>query len=304
MTAPTTTPTRGSTRRRMSRADFEDRFFGVLKWLSIAFFLAITVFPLLYMIGLSFKPISKLIQEPANIFPTWDEFISLDTYRQILRPVEEGGRGFIKFIVNSGVLALFTVAITTTIAIFGAYAAARLQFRGKRAISLGILVVYLFPAVVIAIPLFVVFSRVGLRGSLLGLLIVYVAQTIPVALYMLRSYFQTVPASLEEAGLIDGLSRFGVIRRITLPLSAPAIAAVALYVFMIAWNEFLFAFLFVLDQPDLWTLPLSVQQLDTTEVPKTLLMAGSVIITLPVIVLFFLAERFLTEGLTAGGVKG
>ena len=132
----------------------------------------------------------------------------------------------------------------------------------------------------------------------------YVAQTIPVALYMLRSYFQTVPASLEEAGLIDGLSRFGVIRRITLPLSAPAIAAVALYVFMIAWNEFLFAFLFVLDQPDLWTLPLSVQQLDTTEVPKTLLMAGSVIITLPVIVLFFLAERFLTEGLTAGGVKG
>jgi multiple sugar transport system permease protein len=288
----------------MTRAVFEERFFGVLKWLSIAFFVAITAFPLIYMIGLSFKPISKLIQEPANIVPSWSDITSLDTYRQILRPTDQGGRGFVRFIINSGLLALGTVVITTTIAIFGAYAAARLKFIGKRAISLGILVVYLFPAVVVAIPLFVVFSRIGLRSSLIGLLVVYVAQTIPVALYMLRSYFQTVPASLEEAGLIDGLSRWGVIRRVTLPLSAPAIAAVALYVFMIAWNEFLYAFLFVLDNENLWTLPLSVQQLDTTEVPKTLLMAGSVIITLPVIILFFAAERFLTEGLTAGGVKG
>ncbi len=96
----------------------------------------------------------------------------------------------------------------------------------------------------------------------------------------------------------------GVIRRITLPLSAPAIAAVALFVFMIAWNEYLFALLFLASEPDLWTLSLGVAQLDTTEVPKTILMAGSVIITIPVIILFFAAERFLTEGLTAGGVKG
>ena len=129
-------------------------------------------------------------------------------------------------------------------------------------------------------------------------------QTVPVALFMLRSYFQTIPASLEEAGLIDGLSRLGVIRRITLPLSAPAVASVALFVFMIAWNEFLFALLFLLDQPGKWTLPLAVQQLDSTEVPRTMLMAGSVIITIPVIFLFFLAERFMSEGLTSGGVKG
>jgi multiple sugar transport system permease protein len=121
---------------------------------------------------------------------------------------------------------------------------------------------------------------------------------------MLRSYFQTVPVSLEEAGLIDGLSRWGVIRRVTLPLSAPAIASVALYVFMIAWNEFLFALLFVSDNRELWTLSLGVNQLDTTEVPRTLLMAGAVIITVPVIILFFIAERYLTEGLAAGGVKG
>jgi multiple sugar transport system permease protein len=164
--------------------------------------------------------------------------------------------------------------------------------------------VYLFPIVVIAIPLFVMFSRIGLRGSLYGLMIVYLASTLPVALFMLRNYFYAIPEELEEAGMVDGLTRLGVIRRITIPLAAPAIAAVALYVFMIAWNEFLYALLFVLEKRELWTLSLGVQQLDNQEVPKTVLMAGSVIITIPVIFLFFIAERFLTEGLTAGGVKG
>jgi multiple sugar transport system permease protein len=164
--------------------------------------------------------------------------------------------------------------------------------------------VYLFPIVVIAIPLFVMFSRIGLRGSLYGLMIVYLASTLPVALFMLRNYFYAIPEELEEAGMVDGLTRLGVIRRITIPLAAPAIAAVALYVFMIAWNEFLYALLFVLEKRELWTLSLGVQQLDNQEVPKTVLMAGSVIITIPVILLFFIAERFLTEGLTAGGVKG
>jgi multiple sugar transport system permease protein len=163
--------------------------------------------------------------------------------------------------------------------------------------------VYLFPAVVIAIPLFVMATNLGVR-NLWGLFVVYWAQTIPVAFYMLTSYFRSIPVDLEEAGLVDGLSHFGVMRRITLPLAAPGIAAVALFVFMIAWNEFLFALLFLLEQRDSWTLPLGLQQLDDQEVPKTVLMAGSVIITIPVVILFFLAERFMTEGLTAGGVKG
>jgi multiple sugar transport system permease protein len=121
---------------------------------------------------------------------------------------------------------------------------------------------------------------------------------------MLRNYFYAIPEELEEAGMVDGLSRFGVIRRITIPLAAPAIAAVGLYVFMIAWNEFLYALLFILEKRDLWTLSLGLQQLEGQEIPTTILMAGSVIISIPVIFLFFIAERFLTEGLTAGGVKG
>ncbi len=288
----------------MSRAIIEERVFGFLKWASVAFFVVITAFPLLYMVALSFKPISLLLREPGNPIPSWEDIAGLETYRDVLRSVEQGGQGFLTFIRNSSLVSVATVLITVTLAILAAYAAARLTFAGKRAVSWGILLVYLFPAVVLAIPLFVLFSRLGIRSSLASIIIVYLAQTLPVALYMLRSYFQTIPASLEEAGLIDGASHMGVMRRITLPLAAPAIAAVALYVFMIAWNEFLFAFLFLVEERGLWTLSLGVQQLNTTEVPKTMLMAGSVIISLPVIVLFFLAERFLTEGLTAGGVKG
>lgn len=288
----------------MTRDQLENRVFGFLKWASVVFFVVITAFPLIYMIGLSFKPISELLRDPASFLPSWSDLTSLKTYREVLRPVGQGGQGFLTFIRNSFIVATSTTIITTGLAILGAYAVARLKFSGKRLVTGLILLVYLFPAVVLAIPLFVLFSRLSLRTSLVGLIIVYLAQTLPVALYMLRSYFQTIPMSLEEAGLIDGLSRGGVIRRITLPLSAPAIASVALYVFMIAWNEFLFALLFVVENRELWTLSLGVNQLDTTEVPRTLLMAGSVIITIPVIILFFLAERFLTEGLTSGGVKG
>jgi multiple sugar transport system permease protein len=291
-------------KKKLSRADLEERIFGVIKWISIVFFVVITVFPLVYMIGLSFKPVSELLRNPSSFLPSWSDVSSMDTYRQVLRSTDQGGQGFLIFLRNSALVATFTMIFTVVLAILAAYAAARLKFSGAKLVTWVIIIVYLFPAVVIAIPLFVLFTRLGIRNTLYGLTIVYVAQTIPVALYMLRSYFQTVPAELEEAGLVDGLKRTGVIWRITIPLAAPAIAAVALYVFMIAWNEFLFALLFLTETRDLWTLPLGVQQLDTTEVPKTLLMAGSVIITMPVVILFFLAERFLTEGLTAGGVKG
>jgi multiple sugar transport system permease protein len=288
----------------MTRAQFEKKLFGVLKWMSIVFFVVISLFPLIYMLALSFKPIAELLVDPGRWWPTIEQVTSLETYKAVLKPVDQGGQGFLVFIKNSAIVATVTVFTTLTVGILAAYAVARLNFFGKKTISIGILLIYLFPVVVVSIPLFVIFSRIGIRSSLYSLMIVYLASTLPVALYMLRGYFQSIPISLEEAGQVDGLSKMGVIWRITIPLAMPAIAAVGLYVFMIAWNEFLYALLFVLDNRDLWTLSLGVAQLDNQEVPKTMLMAGSVIISIPVIFLFFAAEKFLTEGLTAGGVKG
>ena len=163
--------------------------------------------------------------------------------------------------------------------------------------------IYLIPAIVLVIPLYALFSQIGLRNSLLGLCVVYPATTIPVALYMLQGYFSSLPRELDDAALIDGLSRAQIITKIALPLSTPAIASVSLYVFMIAWNEFLFAFMF-LDDVNLFTLSRGIVSLDSSEVPRQHLMAGSVVATIPVLIIFLWFERYLVSGLTTGSVKG
>jgi len=291
-------------RRRPPAARRQRAALGILRWVTIALFLVATLLPFLYMLLLSVRPIESLLRNPSQILPSLDE-LTLETYRDVLAPVADGGQGFLTFLGNSAIVAISSVVLALLIAIPGAYAISRLPFIGRRQVSALFLATYLFPAIIIAIPLFVMFTRIGLRGSLAGLVIVYLAQTVPVAIYMIRNYFQTVPESVEEAGLMDGLSRLGVLRRITLPLSLPSLMATGLFVFMIAWNEFLFALLFLVDKRPLWTVSLGLSQLSgSIEVPTTVLMAGSVVLTLPIIILFFLTERLLTGGLTAGAEKG
>ncbi|MGN9767676.1 carbohydrate ABC transporter permease [Micromonospora sp. SD12] len=278
-----------------------------LRWLRrlvIAAFLLVTVFPFYYMLVLSVRPIERLLLDPGSLVVGLGE-LTFDTYAEVVKAVDDGGQGFLTFMRNSGLVAVAATLLTLAVAIPGAYAVARLRFFGRRQVDFLFLAVYLFPSIVIAIPLFVVFTRAGLRGSLFGLVLVYISQTLPVSVYMLRNYFETIPVSLEESAAIDGAGRLGIIRRISLPLAAPSIMAVALYDFMIAWNEFLFALLFLVDKPNRWTVSLGLAQLsDGVEVPKTVLMAGSVILTLPIVILFFASERLLTEGLTSGAEKG
>ncbi|MEU5531138.1 carbohydrate ABC transporter permease [Micromonospora chersina] len=278
-----------------------------LRWLRrlvIAGFLLVTLLPFWYMLVLSVRPIERLLLDPGSLLVPVGE-LTVATYAEVLKSVEDGGQGFLAFIRNSGIVALAATALTLVIAIPGAYAVSRLRFFGRRQVSALFLAVYLFPSIVIAIPLFVVFTRAGLRGSLVGLVLVYISQTLPVSVYMLKNYFETIPVSLEESAAIDGAGRLGIIRRVSLPLAAPSVMAVALYDFMIAWNEFLFALLFLVDRPNRWTVSLGLSLLsDGVEVPKTVLMAGSVILTLPIVILFFASERLLTEGLTSGAEKG
>ncbi len=282
----------------MTREQFERRLFTGMRRVGLVFFAFMSGFPLVWMIVLSFRPLDQIIQNPAGL-PTWEQITALQSYIGVWVDQKLGD-----YILNSAYVSLATVALTLVLSTLGAYAMTRLNFRGRDTLNAGVLLIYMFPAMLLAVPLFVIFTQLGLRNSLGGLVLVYLAQTLPVALYMLRSYFQTLPAALEEAALIDGCTRLDVIRHVVIPLSLPAIASVSLYVFMIAWNEFLFALLWLLERPDAWTLSLGVQQLDSQEVPRTWLMAGSVIVTIPVVVLFFVFERFLTRGLTAGAVKG
>jgi len=288
----------------MSRAQFEDRFFGILRWVVIGLLLVATVFPFYYMVLLSFRPTGQLLLDPGALWVGVHE-LTLSTYRDILEPTSEGGQGLLGMLRNSALVSLGTVALTLAASVPGAWAISRLKFFGSRHIGAVFLAVYLFPASLLAVPLFVMFSRLGMQGSLVGLAIVYIAQTVPVSVYMLKNYFTTVPVSIEEAAALDGCSRLTILRRVVLPLAAPSLMATGLYVFMIAWNEFLFALLFLVATPDKWTVSLGLSQLNhAIEVPTTVLMAGSVVLTVPVIVLFYAAERFLTEGLTSGADKG
>ena len=308
-----------------SREQVEWRLWRIFRVLSIVFFILITAFPFYWMLNLSFRPFGDVLVNPLRWVPRWQDvqaaLAPIGCIWQNAPECEAAVRnssyvavlveyGFLTYIRNSIIISILTVTLTLLFAIPGAYAVTRLEFRGRDAMSWGILLIYMFPAIVLGIPLFVFFVRIQhalgirMRGNLYAVTVIYLASTLPVALYMLRSYFPTIPRDLEEAALIDGCNRLEVVWRITIPLAVPAIATVALYTFMIAWNEFLYALLFLVEHQPAWTLPLGLQQLDSQEVPRTFLMAGSVIITVPIIVTFFFFERFLTRGLTAGAVKG
>ena len=289
---------------RLTRDTVENRVLAVLRWMVIAGLVALTLFPFLYMVLLSLRDLSSVVQRPGNLLPSADE-LNFGTYAEVLRSTEDGGQGFLLFMRNSALIAFGTVVVTLLFAIPGSYAVSRLHFFGRRQVSVLFLAVYLFPSILLAVPLFVLFTRLGLRGSLGALVIVYVSQTVAVSIYMLRNYFETIPVSLEESAALDGASRLGIMRHVSLPLAMPAIMANALFVFMIAWNEFLFALLLLVEEQSRWTVSLGLSQLaGSIEIPTTVLMAGSVVLTVPIIVLFFAGERLLTEGLTAGAEKG
>ena len=275
--------------------------FDFLTLFGILFFSFVILFPFYMMLVTSFKTQIALLVNPLDFSINFSQDLKdlFKSYFVIFKSYKFG-----KYILTSTIVSVGTVIITLLFAIPAAYAIARLNFFGKTFLSTSILIIYMFPAIVLVIPLYTIFSQLGLRNSIEGLLIVYTATTLPVAIYMLQGYFKSIPKELEEAAILDKLSWFGIISKIIIPLSIPAISSVALYVFMIAWNEFLFSLMF-LDNPNSFTLSRAIQYLSgDAETPRQYLMAGSVIVTLPVLFIFVYFEKYLVSGLTAGSVKG
>ncbi len=283
----------------MNRHAFEDAVIRFLTGFGYIVFTAIVLIPFYVMVMTSFKSQQALLKNPLDF--SIDLSRGMDLFRSYIELF--GQFGFGGYLWTSFYVSVLTVLITLAFSVPGAYAVARLRFKGRAAFSRSILLIYMVPMIVLALPIYIAFSMTGLRNTVPGLILIYPVTTIPVALYMLQGYFRGLPVEVEEAGLMDGLSRLQVILKITLPLSLPAMVSVSLYVFMIAWNEFLLAFM-LLDDPSKFTLTRGVAMLNSSEIPRQHLMAGAVIATLPIMALFLGLERFMTKGLTAGSVKG
>jgi len=281
------------------RHEIEAAFIKFSSGFGLIFFTMIVLIPFYVMVMTSLKTQQELLFNPLDFSIDFSKGLLLfRSYSELFQDF-----GFARYLWTSFYVSIVTVLVTLAFSIPGAYAVARLRFRGRSAFSRSILLIYMVPMIVLALPIYILFSLTGLRNTILGLVLIYPVTTIPVALYMLQGYFRGLPYEIEEAGLMDGLSRLAVIWKITLPLALPALASVSLYVFMIAWNEFLLAFM-LLDDPLTFTLTRGVASLNSSEVPRQHLMAGAVISTVPILLIFLFLERFMTKGLTAGSVKG
>jgi len=258
--------------------------------------LVLVVFPFYWMTITSFKG-EEQMRSLVSMF--WPSPLVLDNYRQLLRKTD-----FLAWFGNSVIVAVSSTLLAAAIGTIGAYALARLSFLGRAFMSSAVLITYLVPPSILFIPLYAQMRNLGLADSLAGLIAAYPSFTVPFVTWLLMGYFESIPIELEEAAMIDGATRFGTFRRIILPLAAPGVLAASLYAFTQAWNEFLYALVFITDVK-LRTLPVGLSTFITGDVYGWgYLMAGAVLTTLPVIVAYIYLQRYMVEGLTAGSVKG
>jgi arabinogalactan oligomer/maltooligosaccharide transport system permease protein len=230
---------------------------------------------------------------------------TLENYQNLFDPSTATGGFFWNWFGNSLLIAVLTTILAVFLASTAAYALSRYRFRGKRISTNFFLTSQMFPAVILLVPLFQLLAiRLGLLNTPWALVLAYATTAIPFSVLMLKSYFDTLPVELEEAAKIDGLGPFGAFWRIVIPLSTPGIAVTAFYAFITAWNEFLYALVF-LTRPEAFTLPIGVR-LFINQFTQNWggTMALSVVVTIPVVIFFYLAQRYLISGLSTGGIKG
>jgi multiple sugar transport system permease protein len=265
--------------------------YGVL--IGLAF---VVLFPFYWMTITSFKS-EEQMRSLVSMF--WPKPLVGENYEQLLSKTD-----FVKWYGNSATVAISSTLLATAVGTIGAYALARLRFLGRGFMASATLITYLVPPSILFIPLYAQMRNLGLANSLAGLIAAYPSFTVPFVTWLLMGYFESIPEELEEAAMIDGATRFGAFYRIVLPLSAPGVLAAGLYAFTQAWNEFLYALVFITDGK-LRTLPVGLASFITGDVYGWgYLMAGAVLTTLPVIAAYIYLQKYMVEGLTAGSVKG
>lgn len=252
-------------------------------------------FPVFWMLISSFKTNTEIFATPPQLFT---EGFSLDAYVAVLSDPEE-----IRFFINSYLVALAVTALTVVIALMSAYAFSRFEFRLKRPLNMVIIGTQAVPPIALLIPFFGLMVAVGLYNTYAGLILTYIVFTLPYAIVMMTGYFNTLPRELDEAVRVDGAGSMTALWRILVPISVPGIISVAVYTFMISWNEFLFA-LTLTRTNDMRTVPVGIQLLLGQNAQLwNQMMAMSILGSVPVLVLFLIFQRWFIGGLTSGSVK-
>ncbi|AWH89000.1 carbohydrate ABC transporter permease [Limnobaculum parvum] len=267
-------------------------------YISMIAFLAAMLFPFFIMLMTSFKGTKEAIARHPTLLPQdWTLKHYIDIFNPDIFP-------FLTYFKNSFLVSMTSACIAVFIGILGAYALSKLRFKGRLTINASFYTVYMFSGILLVVPLFKIISSLGLYDTETALIITMVVQTLPTAVFMLKSYFDTIPDEIEEAAMMDGLNRLQIIFYITVPLAISGIISVFVYCFMVAWNDYLFASIFLSSSAN-FTLPVGLNTLFST--PDYIwgrMMAASLATALPVVVMYALSERFIKGNLTAGGVKG
>lgn len=267
---------------------------GALVALGIGVIFVIIAFPLYWMGITSFKPYKEIFQRIPTFFP---QKPVVEHYVAIVRD------GLFGYFANSLIVSVAATAVSVSIGILAAYSISHFRYRGRALFSQLILYVYLFPGAVLFIPLLIVINTLGLTNTLLALVVAYPVFGMPFAAWVLTGYFSTIPRELEEAARVDGCSRMAALFRVILPVAMPGIVSATIYCFLLSWNELLYAFTFITSEAKK-TLPMWLSERILGDVFMWgELMAGAILMLVPILLIYSLGTKYLVRGLTAGAVK-
>lgn len=280
----------------MRKPTFKKNLRVTASYAVLGLFSLIAVYPVSQVLTVSLRPADRLLSTSLEIIPanaTLDNYVNLFTRTEFLR-----------WMVNS-VLVTLTVTLTgVALASTAGYGFSRFSFVGKKAALQSMLVTQMFPATMLLLPMYIMLVKLGLINSYLGIMIMYSATALPFCVWQMKGYYDTIPASLEEAGRIDGCSQFQTFTKIILPLASPALVITALFSFMSSWTEYVVAAQ-ILQDTALWTLPIGLKSFESNMSTEWgLYGAASMIVTVPVVILFLSLSKYLVSGLTLGSVKG
>jgi arabinogalactan oligomer / maltooligosaccharide transport system permease protein len=273
----------------------ESRLVTALRHGVLLLFVAIAIYPALNVLSVSLRPGNLLRSEDLSIIPAnW----TLDSYKQLFTE-----QPFLRWLGNSLIVSTIVTVTGVALASIGGYAFSRFRFVGRNATMLAILTTQMFPATMLLLPLYILLAKLHLINTYLGLMVFYTSTALPFCVWQMKGFYDTIPSSLEEAARIDGCSRGQAFRRVILPLATPGLVITALFSFMTAWSEYIVAAQVMQDE-SMFTLPLGIKSFQASMSTEWgLYAAASILVSIPVVVVFLMLSKYLVSGLTLGSVK-